>query len=81
MAQRSALIAHLRERGILSVFHYIPLHLSPVGAEFGYSKGHLPVTEEMSERLLQLPFYFEIQEEDIWFVCREICGFYEAYFD
>lgn len=54
---RTALIAHLRERGINAVFHYLPLHLSEFGAQFGGKPGDCPVTESVSDRLLRLPFH------------------------
>ncbi|HYM09480.1 MAG TPA: dTDP-4-amino-4,6-dideoxygalactose transaminase [Bryobacterales bacterium] len=54
---RQALIAFLKARGILSVFHYLPLHLSDMGKEFGGRPGDCPVTEQLSDRLLRLPFY------------------------
>jgi dTDP-4-amino-4,6-dideoxygalactose transaminase len=58
---RQALIAHLKARGILSVFHYVPLHLSPMGRRFG--GGPCPVTEDLSQRLLRLPFYNDLTEQ------------------
>jgi dTDP-4-amino-4,6-dideoxygalactose transaminase len=61
---RNKLIDHLKSKGILSVFHYLPLHLSPIGRKMGYKEGQLPVTESYSERLLRLPFYFELLESD-----------------
>ena len=61
---RNRLMSHLKERGISAVFHYVPLHSSPKGQEFGYREGQLPVTEELSERLLRLPFYYEITEAE-----------------
>jgi dTDP-4-amino-4,6-dideoxygalactose transaminase len=60
--QRSALIAHLKKQGILSVFHYLPLHLSVMGQKFGGKPGDCPVTEDVSERLLRLPFYNTLSE-------------------
>jgi dTDP-4-amino-4,6-dideoxygalactose transaminase len=57
LQQRQNLIAFLKSRGILSVFHYVPLHLSPVGQRMGARAGDCPVTEEKSERLVRLPFY------------------------
>ena len=53
---RSALIAHLKEHGILSVFHYLPLHLSTMGQGYGGKVGDCPVTEDLADRLLRLPF-------------------------
>jgi dTDP-4-amino-4,6-dideoxygalactose transaminase len=62
-AARDALIAHLKVHGIQAVFHYVPLHTSPVGSKFGYRAGDLPVTEDVSSRLVRLPFYCVISEE------------------
>ncbi len=61
---RDALMLYLRESGILAVFHYLPLHLSPVGLSMGYKKGQLPVTEYISARLLRLPFYYNLSREE-----------------
>ncbi len=61
---RQGLIAHLKSRGILSVFHYLPLHISDMGLRFGGCVGDCPVTEDMSDRLLRLPFYNELTEAD-----------------
>jgi dTDP-4-amino-4,6-dideoxygalactose transaminase len=55
--ERQKLMAFLKTKGILSVFHYVPLHLSPVGRRMGGTEGSCPVTEEMSGRLVRLPFY------------------------
>jgi len=57
LESRQALIAHLRGSGILGVFHYLPLHLSPMGLRFGGRQGDCPVTEDLSDRLLRLPFF------------------------
>ncbi len=57
---RDALMQYLREHDINAVFHYIPLHTSPMGRSFGYRDGQLPVTEDLSGRLLRLPFFNEI---------------------
>jgi dTDP-4-amino-4,6-dideoxygalactose transaminase len=54
---RQALISHLAGCGILSVFHYLPLHLSPMGLRFGGREGDFPVTEDLSDRLLRFPFF------------------------
>jgi len=59
---RQRLIAHLKDRGILSVFHYLPLHLSAMGVKFGGRVGECPVTEDVSDRLLRLPFYNSLSE-------------------
>ncbi|HET9652949.1 MAG TPA: dTDP-4-amino-4,6-dideoxygalactose transaminase [Usitatibacter sp.] len=57
LAQRQAAIGYLRERGIYAVFHYLPLHASPMGLKYGGKAGECPVTETVSDRLLRLPFY------------------------
>jgi dTDP-4-amino-4,6-dideoxygalactose transaminase len=54
---RQALISHLAGLGILAVFHYLPLHLSPMGERFGGRQGDFPVTEDLSDRLLRFPFF------------------------
>jgi dTDP-4-amino-4,6-dideoxygalactose transaminase len=61
---RDQLIAHLRERGIGSVFHYLPLHLSHMGQQFGGCVGDCPVTEDVSQRLVRLPFFNDPSETD-----------------
>jgi dTDP-4-amino-4,6-dideoxygalactose transaminase len=57
LKSREALISHLAGFGILAVFHYLPLHLSPMGVRFGGRKGEFPITEDLSDRLLRLPFF------------------------
>ena len=59
---RQALINHLKARGILGVFHYLPLHLSDMGRQFGGAEGDCPITEDLSDRLLRLPFYNDLDE-------------------
>ena len=61
---RNALMDHLKSHGILAVFHYLPLHLSPIGRSMGYTGGQLPVTESMSGRLLRLPFYYDLKQDE-----------------
>jgi dTDP-4-amino-4,6-dideoxygalactose transaminase len=64
LEQRQSLIAHLKARGILSVFHYLPLHLSDMGRRYGGREGDCPVTEDVSDRLLRLPFFNELTESE-----------------
>jgi len=61
---RSALIAHLKAHGILSVFHYLPLNTSDMGQRFDGKPGDCPVTEQVSDRLLRLPFYNDLTEQE-----------------
>ncbi len=61
---RDALIKYLRERKIYSVFHYVPLHLSPEGQKLGGTKGSCPVVESAADRLIRLPFHSTLAEAD-----------------
>jgi dTDP-4-amino-4,6-dideoxygalactose transaminase len=61
---RDALMKYLKSKGILAIFHYLPLHLSPIGRSMGYQEGDFPVTESTSGRLLRLPFYYELKKEE-----------------
>lgn len=63
--ERQEMIDHLNSRGINSVFHYLPLHLSIMGQRFGGKKGDCPITEDISDRLLRLPFYNDLTENDL----------------
>jgi dTDP-4-amino-4,6-dideoxygalactose transaminase len=78
LEQRTALIDHLRRKGILAVFHYTPLHLSAMGQRFGGCAGQCPVAEDLSERLLRLPFFNAITRAEQDRVIGEIIGFYEG---
>ena len=74
-AARTALIEHLGARGILAVFHYIPLHLSPMGQRFGGAPGDCPVTEDISERLVRLPFYSDLTRDEQTNVIETVTSF------
>jgi dTDP-4-amino-4,6-dideoxygalactose transaminase len=76
-AQRQGLIAHLKARGIQSVFHYLPLHLSEMGVRLGGKPGDCPVTEDLSDRLLRLPFYNDltaVEQDRVISAVREYFG-------
>ena len=74
--ERSKLIAFLKERGIGSVFHYIPLHSSPAGKKFSRFNGEDKYTTKESERLLRLPMHYDLSHEDVIEVCNAIKKFY-----
>ncbi|MDP8966094.1 MAG: dTDP-4-amino-4,6-dideoxygalactose transaminase [Cyanobacteriota bacterium] len=76
LSKRQALIAHLKAHGIASVFHYLPLHLSDMGRRFGGKEGDCPVTEDVSDRLLRLPFYNDLTEADQARVIASIYNFH-----
>jgi dTDP-4-amino-4,6-dideoxygalactose transaminase len=76
LEERTALIACLRDHGILSVFHYIPLHSSPAGERYGRVSGQMVITNSVSDRLLRLPMYYELSDAEIDFVAEKILEFY-----
>ncbi len=72
---RQKLIAHLKNLGIMAVFHYLPLHLSDMGKKFGGKEGDCPVTEKVNDQLLRLPFYNELTEQEQEYVIEGIKKF------
>lgn len=74
--ERSRLIAFLKENGITAVFHYIPLHSSPAGQDFGRFFGEDKYTTKESERLLRLPMYYGLTDEEVTFICEKVKEFY-----
>ena len=76
---RDKLMAHLHSRGILAVFHYVPLHTSPMGRRFGVAATDLPVTEDIAGRLLRLPLYHELSREEQGLVVREVREFLQRH--
>jgi dTDP-4-amino-4,6-dideoxygalactose transaminase len=72
---RREFIAHLGERGVLSVFHYLPLHLSAMGQRFGGQVGDCPVSEWVSDRLVRLPMFTDITPEQREHVIRSVLSF------
>ncbi len=79
LEERQALIQALREQGILAVFHYIPLHSSPAGRKFGRFHGEDRYTTRESERLLRLPMYYSLTEENVNDVVSVIEKFYRTH--
>lgn len=76
LAERTALIAHLKERGVQAVFHYIPLHSSPAGEMFGRFNGEDVYTTRESDRLVRLPMYYGLTPEDRETVVEAVRGFF-----
>jgi dTDP-4-amino-4,6-dideoxygalactose transaminase len=77
LEERTALIAHLRHAGILAVFHYVPLHSSPFARSRGVPPQELPVTDDISERLLRMPMYFDLTDRDVSEVTDAVIDFYQ----
>jgi len=76
LESRQRLIAFLKARGILAVFHYLPLHLSEMGRRFGGQAGDCPVTENISDRLVRLPLYNSMSESEQEYVIETVLRFY-----
>lgn len=76
LEERTALISFLKERGILAVFHYVPLHSAPAGLRFGRFDGEDVYTTAESDRLLRLPMYFGLTAEDRQAVIKAVREFY-----
>ncbi len=74
--ERTALIAHLKQNEILSVFHYIPLHTAPAGFKFGRFHGEDRYTTRESERLARLPMYYGLTLEQVDYICDAVKKFY-----
>jgi len=72
---RTALIEHLRDRDILAVFHYTPLHVSPMGRRHGGREGQCPITEDVADRLVRLPFFTGLEPSEQEEVIDAITGF------
>ena len=73
---RSQLITHLKSQDILPVFHYVPLHSSPAGKKYGRIGSSMQQTDDLSERLLRLPLFYEMTEADIARICSAIRDFF-----
>ncbi len=76
--ERSTLIQHLKERNIMAVFHYVPLHSSRAGQKFGHFHGEDRYTTVESERLLRLPMYYGLSQADCDRVIEAVHDFYHA---
>lgn len=76
IGERTELIDYLKENGIHSVFHYIPLHTAPAGLRFARFHGEDRYTTKESERLLRLPMYYGLSPEQVDYICRHVQRFY-----
>ena len=74
--ERDRLIQYLKSQQIGAVFHYVPLHSSPAGRQFGRVAGDMAVTDDLSERLLRLPVYYEMRDTDVIRVVSRIDEFF-----
>lgn len=78
MEERTRLINFLKENDILAVFHYVPLHSAPAGIKFGRFYGEDKYTTKESERLLRLPMFYQLTEEQVEYIAGKVKEFYGA---
>ena len=74
---RTKLIKYMKERGVMCVFHYVPLHTSPAGQKFGVFHGEDKYTTKESERLMRLPMFYGLSEQDMAYVVECLMDFKE----
>ncbi|MCB0338132.1 MAG: dTDP-4-amino-4,6-dideoxygalactose transaminase [Bdellovibrionales bacterium] len=77
-SERNSLMDHLKAKGISAVFHYLPLHTSPMGSKLGCHVGDLPVTESIANRLLRLPLFVGLSDDEQDTVCSEILRYFNT---
>lgn len=77
LKERTALISYMKEHDIMCVFHYIPLHSAPAGKKYGRFNGEDKYTTKESERLMRLPLYYGLSDEDHQMVCKTIEEFFK----
>jgi len=78
LEERTRLLQHLKENNIYSVFHYIPLHSSPMGEKHGRISGQMDITDTISTRVLRLPMFYEMESCDVKAVVGHIYDFYKS---
>lgn len=78
MEERARLISFLKEKGILAVFHYVPLHSAPAGIRFGRFHGEDNYTTKESERLLRLPMFYTLTADQVEYITDQVKAFYQA---
>ena len=76
--ERTELIAFLKKRGVMAIFHYIPLHSSPAGLRYCRTEGQLEITSRISSTLLRLPLYYEMTAAEQRQVIDGVLAFYKA---
>ena len=76
MEERSRLISFLKEKNILSVFHYVPLHSAPAGKKYGRFHGEDRYTTRESDRLLRLPMYYKLMADEVEYITEQVKAFY-----
>ena len=77
LEERTKLIAFLKEQGILAVFHYVPLHTAPAGEKYARFHGEDVYTTRESERLVRLPMYYGLKEDEVEYIISKVKEFYQ----
>jgi dTDP-4-amino-4,6-dideoxygalactose transaminase len=78
LEERTALITFLKEHGIMAIFHYVPLHSAPAGLKFGRTAGTMLNTDTLSNTIVRLPLFFELNENEIRQIIDSVLLFYAA---
>lgn len=73
---RTELINYLKEKGIMAVFHYVPLHSTPAGRKFGRFNGEDRYTTKESERLIRLPLFYSISDEEVEYTIETLLKYF-----
>ena len=73
--ERDEMLRYLRDNGVLAIFHYVPLHSSPMGRRWGYTSGDLTLTEELASRLIRLPMFYELSSQQQQYVVHLVRTF------
>lgn len=76
--KRDEALKYLQENGVSVVFHYVPLHTSPMGSKLGYQKNDLPITERVSERLLRLPLYPGLTTRELEYIVNQVYQYFKV---
>ena len=75
---RTELIRYLKEKGIMAVFHYVPLHSAPAGRKFGRFNGEDNYTTKESERLMRLPLFYSITDDEVEYVVEKVAAYFNS---
>lgn len=78
LEERTRLLAFLKENGIWSVFHYVPLHTAPAGLRYGRFAGEDVYTTKESERLFRLPMFYTLKESEVDYIVSKVKEFYHV---
>lgn len=76
IVERTQLINHLSQNGIMAIFHYVPLHSSPSGLKYGRFNGKDTYTTDLSSRLIRLPLYYGLKDEHVIYICKVIKDYF-----